>query len=560
MSSGFADGLWSQFLNWIYSNTDISVPSDFHSRCEKINELTQNDISGLVNTLLDYSINSASETKYNVECSEETLQKLLNIWLSKINLNIKGVPTGLQALAKEYFQERWHSSFCILRFKNWEKISADGVTIEVPTVFWFVNGSSIYVDRPNEQNYKLGSDEFYLDKSLQTKITENKNDFIVVQKPFNRWFDEYPVPYLVRKGVLKNWLAMKTLQDKSDEVISKFLPYLFVIQKGTESLFLQGDVTYSDTELKTMVDNFKSEIEKYKNQKGKTPTSGIPFDQKYEHLIPDLRRILTEELYRQGNRSILAGLGFVDLLEITPSRQESRLNPKPFVAEVNAGVGGFKLILEDVISVIINKNLDTHKKLFSLNTRLNVVNTPLKINTENILDQLRSAFIYGTISVRTYQEILGVDPETERERRQKELDEGLEDLFYPHLIQNREDVSDRLIPSNPKTTKKQTEKQKEKEKLPQHMEESEIDITENFKNAEIEDDLIEAPYKNLNELPKYIKKMTKPCQEVFMATFNSVYEETKDEGKSMSIGISAAKRCMKKQGYIYDKETKTWKK
>jgi hypothetical protein len=45
-----------------------------------------------------------------------------------------------------------------------------------------------------------------------------------------------------------------------------------------------------------------------------------------------------------------------------------------------------------------------------------------------------------------------------------------------------------------------------------------------------------------------------------MATFNSVYEDSGDESKAMAIGISASKRCMKKQGYTYDKETKTWKK
>ena len=85
---------------------------------------------------------------------------------------------------------------------------------------------------------------------------------------------------------------MKTLQDKSDEVISKILPYLFLIQKGTENLFLQGDVNYSDTELKELTENFKQEVTKYRNQKGKIPTNAIPFDTKYEHLIPDLTNVL----------------------------------------------------------------------------------------------------------------------------------------------------------------------------------------------------------------------------------------------------------------------------
>jgi hypothetical protein len=54
--------------------------------------------------------------------------------------------------------------------------------------------------------------------------------------------------------------------------------------------------------------------------------------------------------------------------------------------------------------------------------------------------------------------------------------------------------------------------------------------------------------------------MTEQCQKVFMATFNSVYEDTGDEGKSFAIANSAARRCMKKQGYTYDKESKKWEK
>jgi len=51
------------------------------------------------------------------------------------------------------------------------------------------------------------------------------------------------------------------------------------------------------------------------------------------------------------------------------------------------------------------------------------------------------------------------------------------------------------------------------------------------------------------------------CQKVFVSTFNKVYEETGgDEGKSFSIVYSAAKRCMKSKGYIYNKDTKKWEK
>lgn len=541
MSDALGPGGFNAFINWLYSSGDISIPIDYHERCQKITSMLDDDISGVVNTVLDYAVNSASEAKYRVECSEITLQKLLNLWLDKVNLEVRGIPTGLESLSKEYFKERWEgSSFCVLRVDAWEEISADNVTIEVPTIMWFVNGSSIYVVRPKDKNYKLGSDKFYLDQDHKIVIPSNKEENIVIQKPFNRWFDKYATPYVIRKGILKSWLAIKTLQDKSDEVLSKFIPYLFVIEKGTENLFLQGDVNYTDEELKSMVDNFKKEIEKYRNQKGKTPTTGVPFDQKYSHLIPDLRNILTEELYRQGYRTILAGLGFVDMLEIAPSRQESRLNPKAFISEINDGVNGFKSILLEVILLIEQRNKKQHPKLFNNKGKLIIVNSPLRINVEQILDALRSGYDRGVTSIESYQEILGLDPKTEKERRLKELENGDEDLFYPHLIQNREDIPDRMgIPAKPrKETEEKNEDQNKKKNTPE---------SDNFK-ADL-NNLIVAPY-DKNNPPAFLLKYPEGAINVFIEVFNE--NLPKGEDYAFPVAWTALKRWLKKHGYKKD--------
>jgi hypothetical protein len=537
MADALGNGVFQAFIDYLFSSGDISVPSDYHERCIKVQNMLDNDISGTINSVLDYAVNSASEAKYRVECSESTLQKLLNIWLEDINIEIKGIPTGLQALSKEYFKERWEgSSFCILRVKDWQKISADNVTIEVPTTMWFVNGGSIYVARPKDKNYKLGSDKFYLDSDHKIEIPSGANEEIIVQKPYNRWFDEYSTPYLIRKGIYKNWLAMKTLMDKSDEVISKILPYLFLIQKGTENLFIQGEVNYSDTELKELTENFKEQVQKYRSEKGKVPTNAIPFDTKYEHLIPDLSKILKEELYRQGYRSILAGLGFIDMLEITPSRQESRMNPKAFISEINEGVTGFKQILLEAIYLIEERNKNAHKKLFSDKGKILIVSSPLRINVEQILADLRSGFDRGVSSIESYQEILGLDPITEKERRKKELANGDEDLFYPHLIQNQEAVPDRMgVPAKPKDTTK-LEDQNKKKNTPETK----------TKTAELEEDLIMAPYTMENH-PKYLDKYPEHAIKIWITTFNEVYEKTDgDESKAFPIAWNALKRYMKK--------------
>lgn len=507
MSSALS--MYSAFINMLFSKGGISVPTDFHERCQKISTLVDMDVSGIANTVLGYGINAASDAKYKIECEDETLQKLLNTWLEKINLEIPGVPTGLQELSKEYFKERWQgSSFCTLRMKNWEKVTVGQTNIVVPTTMWFVNGSSIYVKRPAAKNYKLGSDTYFLDEVYKDQIPKNDKEEIIIQKPYNRWHDEYPTPYLIKTGVYKNWLGMKTLQEKTDEIVTKVLPYLFLIKENDK-----GNEIIGDSELQGIFDNFKVQYEKYINKKGELPANVIPGTRDYTHLIPDLRNAVSEELFRQGTRAILSGLGFVDLLEITPSRQENRMNPKPFIAEINAGVSGFKSILLDAIYIIAEKNKVAHKKMFSDNNNLMIVNSPLKINVEQLIDQYRSAFVYGNITNETYHEILQIDHEQEKERMKGEWESGERELFYPHVVSNQEDKGiDTVIP----TTKKQIEKQVEKEKKPIAMNE-----------VESIDDLEIAPYTK-EKHPKYLDKYPQTAIDLWIEVFNESIPKGED--------------------------------
>ena len=532
-------GLFNAFLNYLYATGGISIPKDYHSQCAEVKNMLSNDVTGTITAVTDYAVNSASETIYSIESSNETIEKLLNLWLSKINLMINGIPTGIHELTKEYYKERWQaSSLCLLRVSSWKNITVDGATISVPTVLWFVNGSSVYVKR-DDKNFKLGSDKFFLDQEFKNEVPKNKDENIVVNKPYARWFDKYPSPYLVRNGVLKNFLGIKAIQSKSDEVISKVLPYLLNITKGTEKLFLDGKVNYTDGDLTTLVDNFNDYLKTYQAEKDATPVNAVPFDQKIEHIIPDLTKILSEELYRQGYRALLCGRGFIDVLQgVSSTRKESVLNPKPFIAEINAGVDGFKTVLLEIINIIIAKNKVDHKKLFSENNELKITNSPLKINVETIIDSIRSGFVYGVVSYETYQEVLGLDPTKELQRIKKEWAEGMREIYYPRIIQNQEEKgidTEKVTP----TTKKQLEKQVEKEKKPTTM-----------KKAELEDDLIEAPYENLGDLPKAVQKMPKKAQQIWKSTFNQVLKDNPgDEAMAFKISWAAANKWLIENNY-----------
>lgn len=539
------DLFYGRLLDMLLWQKAIEVSTDFHVQCGYVNDVISNDVTGIVNTILDYSINSASSANYKIECPNQTVEDLLNKWLSSLNDELLGtIPTGISNLAKEYFQELWKgSSFALLRAKDWKEMDLGGNKILVPNALYFANGSSIYVDRPDEKNFVLGSDTYYLDssKTKKSQIPTAKEE-IIIQKNGARWHDEYPIPYLVRNGVYKNHKAIQILSDKGDEVITKALPYLFLLSMGSEGMANAG-INYKTADMKEFQTKLREDLEKYKGEKGKLPTLVDSWDKKYSHLIPDFRPILSQDLFSQGTRSILAGLGFIDVIQgITSTRKDAVLNPKPFIAEVNAGVTGFKSILTDLAKLIIIKNIEKHPKLFTENNEITVVSTPLRINIEQIMDAIRSGYVYGPVTIQSYHEALGLDHDQEVERMKKEQDDGLRDLFYPHCIQNTEkDLDTNITVPVPPTTKKQVEKQVEKTKQPLQKAELEEEST-------IQENLEIAPYNQLADLPPAVKKYPEGAQKVFMEVFNSIYNETHDESRAFAGAWSKLKKWMDRHG------------
>jgi len=491
-TSDFNSALWAAFLSYLYTQGKIDVPADFRTRISAIRYVLDSDVTGVINTLLDYSINTAAATDYTIECADNTLKALLNEWLRYVNLNVNGIPTGIVEFSKEYYKERWKEGSLILaRCASWKEIKIANVGIRVPTVIWLVNSASIYIQRDKE-NFELGKDRFFLDQAMHKELPE-KREKIVIQRPYDRWWTQYATPYIIKKGIYRNYKALEMLQEKTEEVLTKFVPYLFTITKGTAEQFNKG-VDITDEDLKNLSAGLREKLEQYKRNKGKTPIWTKPFDTEAEHLIPDLRNILTMELFNQGYRAILAGLGFVDVIQgITSTRKEAVLNPAPFIEEVNAGVDGFKSLLMEIIYLIIQENKLDHRKLFNRNKKLYIANTPLKVNVQPILSDLRQGFIYGSLSIKTYQEVLGIDPETERERMIDEWESGDRELFYAHITQNTEDkgIDTKLTeaPKKPPVSEKEVEKDLEKEAdgITDLKTKGTLDETENYFRHRIED-------------------------------------------------------------------------
>jgi len=431
-------------LRWLLDMVDfftrdtIKIPSGYRDQVVETKDLLRNDVSGLVNTMLDFAISSAIDVDYRIETNNSNLNTLLNNWLSDINSALRGkIPTGIDALAKEYFRERWKGSSFLLLRTFWENV--DGYIL--PTKLYFVDGEDILI-RASEETVTIGEEDYRLrvSRTKSKRLPATKNEMIFVQKPYDAWGTNYPTPYLIIKGLFENMKFLEQLEKKGEAVVGKALEYLLTLKKGTEGLTRDNIAVYDKSDLDTVKDDFKKIVEDRKTTAG-VPTYVTNFDTEIAHLIPDYQKILQGSLFAPIEKRILAGIGLVDIVQgASSTRRESVLNPKPFIAEVRSGVHDFKELMKDILTLVIEKNKGKHAKYFADSKITEIRTTPIKIFlSDDAKSLLRSVYDRGGLSKQTFVEVVGdVDYAMEVERRKNEKERKEEKIMFPPVIQNQE--------------------------------------------------------------------------------------------------------------------------
>lgn len=440
--------LLNQMLS-LFSAEQIAVPPDFYSQASSINTLLKSDTSGLVNSLLDYAITSG-QVDFSVETSNTNLTKILGEWMKNINVSLRGkVPTGIDSLAKEYYRERWKGSSLMVLRTLWEEV--DGFTL--PTKLWFASGKDIKIE-DNSESMEIGLEKYFLkvNKNKSIALPTSKFEKIYVQRPYESWGVHYPVPYLIRRGVYYNLKFLEILNKKGSNVLGKAMEYLMLMKKGNVELSKNGntDFTYSKEDLTKLKDDFQKLQDDMSFNRG-SPLYTTNFDTELEHLIPEYEKILRGELYYPIEKRILAGLGFIEIIQgATSSRKDSVLNPKVFIGEVESGVNDFRAMMTDVLMDIIDKNKSLHRK-FTSSDLIQIRTSPLKaFYGSGEREFLRSLYDRGLLSMRTMLELgVSVDLDEEAERRKVEESDGMEETMYPHLVQNLEQHPDSGENPNP---------------------------------------------------------------------------------------------------------------
>lgn len=481
---------WLNYLMQLVSGQQISIPGDFKDKVCSIQDLLKNDETGLINSLLDFSVSSAC-VNFSVESTNENFSEVLNSWLADINGSLRGkVPTGVKNLAKQYYIERWKgSSFIVLR-TIWERV--DGMIL--PTKMWFCDGKDIIIDG-DKTVATLGGERYKLKISDNKSISlpNSKEELIFVQKPFEQWGADYPTPYLFKRGVYYNAKFLAILNKKGSNVLGKAIEYMLLMKKGNKDLALTNrpEFTYSDADLKASKEAFSKTVEDLRTTGG-LPAHFTNFDTEMEELIPDYKKALSGELYAPVERRILAGLGFMEIVEGISTRRDAILNPRSFMTEVKNGVSDFKSLLSDVLKTVLELNKKTHKK-WSNTSMIEIRNTPVtEFYTEDSKAYLRGLYDRGVISKRTLVEVTGeADFDAEIERRKAE--KVIEDLMFPPVIQNQGTVD------NPTQPLKKTENTSPDKTGP---EKKNYNLAEEVSTEEVEvgtDEKIKKPRKKKSE-------------------------------------------------------------
>ena len=478
----------------VFQIKPIAEPQKYRDKVLAAKDVLKHDISGLVNTTIDFGMAAVSGVNYQVSTDDSALTKLLNGWLDNINEGLRGhVPTGVGPLAKEYCRERWKGSSQLLLRTFWE--NQDGY--KMPNTMFFVDGEDIVCKNAEDPTITLGEEKYAIrvsnDEKDDINLPRNKDESIYMQMPYEHWGTRETKPYLIRRGIWHNLVFMQLLSEKGEFVVARALEYLFLIKKGTENLYLNGNISYSRDDLEKVSKDFQELLAKKKYEipvinglPTGAPTYATQFDTSMEHLIPDYSKIISQELFEVIERRLLAGLGLVDLLDTGgATSKKGKFNAAPFMSEVRQAVTDFKCLLHDIMKEIAIKNNKKWK-----NVKINITASPI---TDFVSDDgktlLRSLYDRGLLSRQTIVTILGeTDFETEVSRLKDEKKKGLVEVMFPPVITNiDEQVGAKSLPGKPGSSKVKEPGEKNTTKRNDNVPEDKTGPEKkNFKNASVE--------------------------------------------------------------------------
>jgi cation transport regulator ChaB len=564
---------WNRILERLReSGAKIQIPEEFSERVDEIDKTLDNDKTGLISTVYEFMV-SAGTVNFNIVTDNKNLDEILKRWANtEVNKNISNeIPRGFKGITEQFLRERWRSSFIIAKIE-WEKFG----DYELPSKIWFLESQNVTCDNNSSLNKRTYAIPLKDDK--EEKLKDKENITYILRKPFNQWKESKATPYLVKKGVLYNALLKSELKSKQADILEEIIPYLLILKAGDRNLVQQnllGDLDKQLTDLKDSIRKYKRDHE-YRANRGDS-TFKARYDVELQHFLPELEKVFNEEIIRPLDLDMLYGLGLIELQGFG-TRQEAIMNPKVLFEEIVKAVGDLTEFYAEIMAQVVDRNLKNHPKYMTENIRVlpGVIKATL---TDAIKKLVKDYANTGQLSIEDSFEVLptGFDFSVNRTRRIQERDNGDEDLFFPRVIlnQNSDDY-----PTRPNITPQEVpQKKKKKEKADativkcrycetsfnlNEIPEKSMGATECpschkiLNNADMinaEQEAIEAPYTKTN-YPPQLKNLPVGARTIWIRTFNSIYNETKDEDKARQGAWKNVKLKYKKVGDKWMKKEK----
>lgn len=449
---------YEEMFNALFSsNSKITIGRDFHAQVKKIDSLLNNDVTGMVTTIYDFMVQCATVPMI-FETKNKSLNSIFTEWQDNVNSDVNiDIPRGFRSFSEQYFRERWKSSFIVLNIV-WGKV--DGY--EMPVNMWFSDGASIYAEQPNDA---LNSTKYFIGKAKQKPLISTRTQTIIIRKPYNNWYDKYPTPYFVKKGTLYHALLKEKILSKQSQGLEQVFPAMLAIKMGCDEAMRRGEMPGKPAldEMKQKFINLQTSTE------DRTLNNGLigafPYDVKFENLLPEFNKILDEKIVSGTDRNLLMSLGLIEFKGFSTNREESVLNPKPLVSEIEDAVEDFTQLIGDVIYEIRKRNSGTAKKFSA--KEVTVGHAPIKaLLTDAMKVLIRSLYDRGLVSKEdTVEGTSAFTFAQQVEKRKREIKENLDEIMKAPVILNQDnkDTSDNRTENEPNKEKSPAKKKSEQD-------------------------------------------------------------------------------------------------
>ena len=452
------------------TDKELTVKSDFYEQVKESYRIWQAGADNLVSSVLDMYVASASNYGAFIHSDSEKGKEITEIfkywkdYVVNANLNL---PTGLDAVYKEWLTEAWGSRLCIL-YVVWQEVEVplgSGKKYYLPAEMYLPNAYGVKViggqtlgdhkyyfrrqdeiERSysaNKNNYQDVYVEQYKNQAKPSGRLEmplKKNHAIYVRAIGARSYQTYPIPFLFHRGTAQLVKVKEALRRSDYRTAIGIINDILMIKKGSDELTKLG-ITYGAKELESLRQLLKSRLS---NSQAFLTT----YDTEMKHVHPETDTLLSREKYAEVDKDILASLGLITV-RIEGERRESELNYKGFMLEAQAVMKEFKDVMEKEIYVdFIKLNKGKHPELFTEFSKLLYIHKPMNIwitdEGKKVIDRWYNK---GLISKRHALETTtdlqyGVE-KVDRKDEQKD-----EKLMYPPVVQNQEQHETNLTRPN----------------------------------------------------------------------------------------------------------------